>query len=509
MAYEDENSCGAVANMFRSYPRGMTSSRQEERDDGTIRVQPMIWLDVTPMRVLLERDPEPADASVARFDLAGTILHELAHAIFRARRPYYELDEFAAEPYMGEEQIRELGLSFASHIFEGVPVGTSLPQVGPGKVCGREMTVATRDFPSAASFQGYEQQPRDGWHYTPYGQQQKDAPVWLVPPAFCSAVFEQNYWDNVVSKDGTNALKHARFRAWNGAITSIQTRDDTFRNRLRKISGALKKRKLEVEERSPISPDDRAIWSNSLWSYVSMRSDIALFRRYHCRQDLRLCREVAQSRIYVARVRLETLQATKEKNDTEQDANWICIAIASLPAEHLESGDTYNNKPPSLWRNPQNEAHVFEDDYGRAWDAKHYEVESADGYTAEELTHPSQYLEVAEKQIFTQLSAAQSLHAPWIEACQQSFAELRRLRGPGSDPLSWAEFGLQIPVFELDVGFVSRSAPSWLPKPQGPQPRYKRVERFLAPSDIADDGLVLVRTANAPGWSCYDVPPRL
>lgn len=183
--------------------------------------------------------------------------------------------------------------------------------------------------------------------------------------------------------------------------------------------------------------------------------------------------------------------------------------LASLPAEHLQAGDTHGATPPSLWRDPQDQADVFQDEYGREWGAKHYEVESADGSTTQELTHPSQYLEVVEEQISTELSAAQSLHGPWIEACQQAYAELRRLRGPGSDPLSWAEFGFQVPVFERDPGFASCAAPSWLPGSQGPQARYKRRDRFLAPSDIADNGLVLVRTANGRGWSCYEVPPGL
>lgn len=286
------------------------------------------------MRLLLERDPEPADASVSRFHLAGTILHELAHAIFRARCLDYELDGCAGEPYMGEEQIRELGLSFASHVFEGIPVGTLLPQVGPDKVCGRDVTTTIREFPSGASFQNYGQEPRDGWHHTQNDQQQKEAPVWLVPPAFCSRVFEQNYWDTVVNRVGTHALKHARFRAWNGRITNIQARIDDLIPGLRRIQAAVKKRRLEVEQRLPIKPDDKATWSNSLWGYVAMRNDIALFRRYHYRQDLRLCREAAQNRIDVARVKLEELERAKNKNATEEEANWICLAIGYLYGPH-------------------------------------------------------------------------------------------------------------------------------------------------------------------------------
>ncbi|KAK8044133.1 hypothetical protein PG993_004157 [Apiospora rasikravindrae] len=151
---------------------------------------------------------------------------------------------------------------------------------------------------------------------------------------------------------------------------------------------------------------------------------------------------------------------------------------------------------------------------GRTWREETYVVEHVDGQRYLELTEPSQYLEVVETQILPTLDRRYAaVHRPWIAACIQSLAELKRLRQPGSDPASWDEFGFKVPDFKLDDRLLALQT-AW-PRPVKTLPRARPIdywkqiepaEAFLTPAEITDRGFVLVQGGNPQGWMCYDVP---
>ncbi|KAK8085443.1 hypothetical protein PG997_006714 [Apiospora hydei] len=259
------------------------------------------------MRLLVERNPPPADASLARFHSAEIILHELAHAIWRVRRQQYmaSIGLQTVEPYVGEEQMRELSFSFITQIFGAETRPHRLPRTRIGAPCGQFFTLGSFNWPDPDNFLNplYSQTPRDGWDRQPYGMESR-SPEWVVPALYCSYLFEQNYWDTVVRKKGTNALKHARLTFvptpddWSGSLKSARHGVDEFRDMLAHVQGAMTRTTRVVKARyrakNRNADKDETMWTTSIWGDVVLRKDIALFKAYHHRRNSKGCRQVAE-----------------------------------------------------------------------------------------------------------------------------------------------------------------------------------------------------------------------
>ena len=233
---------------------------------------------------------------------------------------------------MGEEQIRELGLSFSFSLFGGLHSANSrIPIPRPGEPCGQIFTFIDTDLHTAYWLDSYDQSPRDGWERIPLDG--SPARQWLVPAFFCSCVFSQGYWDDVVNRRGTEALKHPRlayvFRpeTWAKNIPLIEPRADEFRPMLKRIQDDMATRTREVEDlcnsRYPERVPMRSKWTNTLWSNVGLRKQIARFRNHHCRQDLEECRRAARTIFTSSRKRLGD-------GKTNQTHILLYVAIAYL-----------------------------------------------------------------------------------------------------------------------------------------------------------------------------------
>ncbi|KAK6823010.1 cytochrome b5 [Apiospora arundinis] len=523
------------SNTKTTTPHGVTSEvfLMEDPEIQTQLKRPMIWLDVAEMRLLLERDPEPADASLARVHLAEVILHEFVHAIHAARRQEYRFSaNDTVEPYMGEEQIQELGQSFTYHIFGGLKYASLLPATPPGELHGQIVAMTDRvHFPAASSFASYNQEPRDGWDLVPYG---KDvAPRWIIPAFFCSSVFDQNYWDIVVNKKGTNALKHPRIawvprpEAWavDKDIPVLEPRVDEFRPMLKRVQDAMVARTREVEERETSRNPDKArierIWKQTLWGKTQLRKWINQFHRWHRREDLESCREIAHTLAGEARRAMDTLGNRKAPSDMiSRTGCWVMIVIgnlmmASLPAQTLRAGNTRNTVRRQIWWGPR-DTDIVGRRFGRIWPGKEFRVQSADGRTTSQLWHPRQYVTIAKEILDTKLASThlswiEGVQNPWINACFRLCNDLWERRPLGCDPKSFTEFAFKIPPFTVDQTISSLGKALRAPK-EGPADYAGKVipaERFLTPSEVAEDNLVLVRTANTEGWSCYAVPESI
>ncbi|KAK8115094.1 uncharacterized protein PG998_000353 [Apiospora kogelbergensis] len=284
------------------------------------------------MRVLLERDPTPAEASIARFALATSILHELGHAIFSSRRRDYTMDT-TPEAYMGEEQIRELGFSFDNHIFGGIKSSSRLPFVRGEEPGGWIMSFVQLEFPNVKTFRGYNQEPRDAWDLVPYGIQ--PSPSWIVPTFVCSSLFTENYWDSVVNKKGTDALKLSRFHAESGILTMESPRVDEVQTMLTQVRNAIDARTQQIENMlKAVNPDiegQQKIWARSLWGYEYLRHVIALFGLYHGHHNLHQCRRIAQGVVNAARSRLYPEDDEPEVlSRVVRSGCWIILALGYL-----------------------------------------------------------------------------------------------------------------------------------------------------------------------------------
>ncbi|KAK8124595.1 uncharacterized protein PG998_000354 [Apiospora kogelbergensis] len=182
---------------------------------------------------------------------------------------------------------------------------------------------------------------------------------------------------------------------------------------------------------------------------------------------------------------------------------------ASLPAQPiLAERESFVN----LWREFSNTGKIARRDYERARSGRVYDVESTDGQTKTPLTHPKEYLDVIARTIIPELaiiSPEQSVHKPWVVLVRQSYAELLRQLFEGSDGRQWVDPVIRPPPFELDDRLSS--FPDIWPRVQPARPGvytdgFSPDERFLTTSQIAQESLLLVKTATSQGWSCYEVP---
>ncbi|KAK7960641.1 cytochrome b5-like Heme/Steroid binding domain-containing protein [Apiospora saccharicola] len=478
----------------------------------------MIWLNVIHLRVLVERDPTPAQASTVRLSQASTILHELAHAIYEARYREFKIDPNGEEPFMGEEQIRELGHSFVNHIFGGTLQGIPFPKVPLGQLSGQQITLTDRSLDQKSLFSQYDQFPRDGWDAVLYGIGR--SPRWLIPPVVSSFLFDQEFWDNVVSTKGTKALQPGRLRAWGGSVVDVGPQVDVFRDPLKRVQNKIETRKKTVGSRH-LSKNirrfqDQEKWKKSLWSHTSLRKDITAFYKYHSRRRYGPCRRIAadlEQRAVLGQKMLRPKTSDRSLRTAYAVVSGIAyLTMASLPAMRLGSVNDLRESRLQIWQDPTDvepKSRVG-DRFGQKADSKDYVVTSIDGSNPQKLTHPSQYLEVMGAELIDKgLSHThENVHRPWATACIQSYHELLKLRqigGAASERRHWARFDFRVPPCRLDNGLADCPPPYWEPKSKGPDPQPPRAERFLLPTEIHEKELLLIKTANAQGWSCYPV----
>ncbi|KAK7999142.1 cytochrome b5-like Heme/Steroid binding domain-containing protein [Apiospora marii] len=492
----------------------MTGLTMEQNPPGVMH--PFVLINVANLRELVERSPTPAQASTARFGMACSILHELTHVLYLLGKDKFRVP-FRKEAYMGEEQIREVGHSFENHLFGCSSASRPLPYVPIGDLCGQVMTHLVTSTDSAEIISSYSQLPRDGWGVPVYGE--KPAPFSIVPPFVASYLFDESFWKNVVSKKGTKALQPASLMAWGGNTSVPTSHVDDFRGPLGQVRAAMEKRRKEVEARhgrqNPSRSQGERAWKNSLWSHVELRRNIARFRRFHSRAQHGACRRIATGLQETASRDRASVRQTPNPSLSAASSIIAGIAylmMASLPAMPIRGGDTKSSNPPQIWRDPRAPKSRVPADFWRKWDTEEYEVTSIDGSNPQKLSHPEQYLWVIRTQLIDSglLSTAPGLHQPWAAACIRSYNELCRLRGgTSSRARDWAAFNFRVPRFEVDTRLAAYPLPSWEPKAEAPVMLEPRAERCLLPAEIAQDSLLLIKTADPQGWSCYPIPPEL
>ncbi|KAK7962830.1 uncharacterized protein PG986_003655 [Apiospora aurea] len=427
-------------------------------------------------------------ASIARFGQACTILHELMHAIHKARVKDFNVNP-AEEAYMGEEQIREMGMSFINHVFGGTLLGLKLPAVPPGQLQGQRITVTDQILEGQELMSAYNQTPRDGWDVLRYGN--TSTPLALIPPFACASLFDQNYWESCVNAKGTGALRPARLIAWNGHVTHPIPQVDEFRDPLAAVIGALDARRKEVEARRIRSDPDTVlhvdIWNRSLWGHFHMRADITAFSKHHSRHQLGPCRRIARDRLSKAREGFRLISADRDVGQNLQGAYWVSFAIAylmlaSLPAKDLVGANNNPGNSVQRWRDPRDNTNRVQATWSRRQATVACEVGSVLGGNSRSLEHPLDYLKVYEIEIVDKLRNIASTH----------HANFVSLGG--------------VPPFESNAAVANFPLPPWKTRDQGPAPQPSPAERFLLPIEISKEGLILIQAANAQGWLCYLVP---
>ncbi|KAK8074564.1 hypothetical protein PG997_009227 [Apiospora hydei] len=448
----------------------------------------MIFLNVINLRVLVEMGTTtPAQASIARFGQACTVLHELMHAIHKARVKDFNVNP-TKEAYMGEEQLREMGMSFINHVFGGTLLGLKLPAVPPGQLQGQRITVTDQMLEGKELMSAYNQIPRDGWDVLRYGN--TSTPLALIPPFACASLFDQNYWETCVNAKGTGALRPARLIAWNGQVTHPIPQVDEFRDPLAAVIGALDARRKEVEARRIRSDPDTVlhvdIWKRSLWGHFHMRADLTAFSKHHARHQLGPCRRLARDRLSKAREGFKLISADTDEGQNLQGAYWVSFAIAylmlaSLPAKDLVGANNNPGDSVQRWRDPRDNTNRVQATWSRRQPTVACKVEPVLGGNARSPKHPREYLDVYEIEIADKLRNIASTH----------HANFVSLGG--------------VPPFESNAAVANFPLPPWKTKLQGPSPQPSPAERFLLPIEISKEGLILIQAANAQGCLCYPV----
>ncbi|KAK7909063.1 hypothetical protein PG985_014941 [Apiospora marii] len=432
-----------------------------------------------------------AQASIARFSQACTILHELAHAIYRGRLEEYQLAAMP-EAYMGEEQVREIGMSFTNHVFGGTMLGAPLPSVLPEQVSGQRITLTDRNLESKELIETYKQLPRDGWHVLRF----RDNPTYqaLIPPFVCSALFEQSHWDSLVSTKGTSALQPARLVAWRGRVILKSPHVDRFRQPLERLAEAMHQREQEVENRyrsrNPNKDRHESMWERSLWSHTSLRKDIAAFRTYHSRELLAPCRRIAERYVKAAEEGLQKPSAGGDRTTHLRGAYWVVKGIAYL---REAANHAIPTAPVQEWRDPQDHTKSVTEMFQRRRG------------NVRVLNPPYEWLaefkNIIKDKLFT---ISQVYHSRWVAECINTCNELEKRRGPWGD--TWAPFIFRVPRFEPNNRIAASSLSALWLKSDAPGYQSRPEERFLLPKEIFEHGLVLVKAASPQGWSCYEIP---
>ncbi|KAK8030056.1 hypothetical protein PG993_011347 [Apiospora rasikravindrae] len=275
------------------------------------RMTPLVLTNASFIRDLCEDAPPiltPAEASLKRYDTSKTLLHEIMHSIaFQRcfdRWAMPSTDEL--EPYIGDEQLAEVGISFDRHFLGGAAAhGGDLGSTTlmPGRTYREKLQVWLHsDENVVRSYGAYNQAPRDALDLASVRKRYPINLLWLVPPFFASLLFTDQYWNDVVAKKGRNAFKPPAvcytptYRGSNGvvAIHGAHLSDkkpavDELRGPLQTVRAAWQDRNTQMAQLRPWFDAARAQWQMTLWGWSGMRTQIQLFRIHHAQRDLRGC----------------------------------------------------------------------------------------------------------------------------------------------------------------------------------------------------------------------------
>ncbi|KAK8079166.1 cytochrome b5-like Heme/Steroid binding domain-containing protein [Apiospora phragmitis] len=479
--------------------------------------------------------PTPAETSFGRLDAATT------HAVSYQRR--YERWDIPQhkEPYVGDDQLREVGISFERHVFGGS--GSHFGEFATRMVEGQtnrwkliEWCFENEDI--AAALRSYNEAPKDALDMSDLKRGGRIDIFWHAPAFFAALLFTDQYWDDVIAKKGRNSLKppavafapnrqnieddSAMFHSLQ--VSEIEPAVDELRAPLQKVRAALRNRNRQMAQLRPWYGDEHARWEKSLWGWTTIRTYIETFRSYHARRDLRGCLDTLWM---VRNISDNYTRNPSHQKYADERATYIAywmlhfLMAASLPIKsvYAEKFDVYRgyfNTQTANWTASAR----------NVWRLNRRDRRARDLPTIAPQTpaqHPMDFLRLAEDVLFP-LNHCLLTSRPWIFALVQCYRDLYRQRQqPSTNPQDdWADFVFDVPTYSRSDAYVmTQRAVSYLnsmaglsltttplpdnsferegieysPKMKATEPKPK-FTRFWTNTEVADRGWIIVRNSN-------------
>ncbi|KAK7959454.1 uncharacterized protein PG986_004308 [Apiospora aurea] len=450
--------------------RGLTTTVDDPSRRGEIGyVQSSLVLLHAPfLRGLCEDAPPaltPAEASLSRHDNAIT------HAITIQRRYERWITSPGEEPYLGEEQMAEMGISFERHLDGGAThhVGNhSRWTLTPGRTNRERLQVlCLGDENVVLPLWNYSQVPRDALDL---GFLQKRYPVnfvWHMPPFFASLLFTDQYWNDVVAKKGRNALKppavcytpiirmdaNGKSHTYAAQLSHMAPAVDELRGPLQKVRAAWQDRNTQMAQLRPWFSGERAEWQKSLWGWSGMRAMIQLFRSHHAQRNLRGCHEalryIMDASSYIMLNPGDPIYATERMSYRPYYVLSILMA-ASLPLEDVPEElpvDILRNHSTTQLANWKTATKVVTRNIERS--RVRIPLMGIPGNSAPR--HQLDYLTFA----LSQLGKGNPTPKPWRDAILNCYRHLYQQRtNPSMYTWDWAEFTFDVPAYSRSAAYV-------------------------------------------------------
>ncbi|KAK8112633.1 hypothetical protein PG984_013159 [Apiospora sp. TS-2023a] len=481
----------------------------------------------------------PAEANLQRFDAAIT------HAICNQRRfDRWDLPSPSRqEPYHGDGQLGEMGISLEQHLFGGP--GATFTELAPNLYKGaayrwKALTVTFDSEEGLGAIRVYEKAPRDAIDQSILYQSGNIEYNWHTPAFFPALLFTDQYWTDVVGKKGRHALKppfasfaplyrHPEASKWTFFAAQVAEKKpavDELRAPLQKVREALHYRIQHMAQLRPWFSDEHALWQKSLWSWSVMRINIEIFRSFHARRDFRECADTVCTIASIAQHYVERGQDPTYMTERQSyRVYWLLYLLmaASLPtmelqAEHHQTKREHYSQALMDWQQITSRT-VFHMNTKQLKDAG---LPDADGIMP---THPTGYLQVAADQLFPLGRMSTIAPRSWIMALVNCYQDLMRQRQKPGAENEWADFNFEIPTYSRDAAYLSvnrsvasldaaglKLTPNNWPPPENDFPRQgvqsspkmgfkepqpKNPEMHFSMNDVANRNWIIIPSSNA------------
>lgn len=280
-----ENSLGASLGVTTSMSDPHLGGKHNGADLVLIMLNPvLLWR-------LLDADGSVSSKTNATLVLAITIVHEMAHAIHRAKNMFVPEDEwhrdepFYAPPGTNPEDtawISELGVSWEQSLINGSVVERPLDRDEVGG-----LFLLSSDVPNPGVAQAYNRgidlASHEGKNWHAYA-----LPAWVA-----RMYGSDEFWQNHVVKYGIRALHFPRlfrtelntYDAGNARICEIESAPEQFRPKLQEYIDRARERQKQWQLLRPFVHDKGQEWYNTVYSQRWLRDRAARFRVAHRQGD--------------------------------------------------------------------------------------------------------------------------------------------------------------------------------------------------------------------------------
>ncbi|KAH6651985.1 hypothetical protein BKA67DRAFT_660758 [Truncatella angustata] len=454
----------------------------------------LILLSTQPLRGLIERTLTHSESGTVSWHAAGTILHELMHAIWMQRT---WSGHFITEPFLGHDGMAELGRSFENVVWGGISFMMHQNVLNFNRTFhSRAIGSRLDDWPNIFDVQSYSgsgQQRRAvaGWRET---AQSGDGVVsWHIPARWTTFMFTKEFWDILVPAYGLRALRPPKVVSgvvvqWRSRLRGfrINARDPVNEMKqlgpyLRFLKNRLYDREQQINSLRPWQTVEYDKWQVSPWSWTAARILIKDYAMFHAQRNYRQAAHSAMA-LYAATVEAFNLDVGVPGGYPQLTATYWHYYIISglmyaalpmvppLPAKHSKvtvrvvvptqhANSVHPAKSPDcLKKQPliPNEVHYLVGPKAEAFQI----TQPSEFLASGPIKHPLEYIQHI-YDLFTKLKQnGYPFHGDWYNAALQAIKDIQNFRKTDQIPHSWADWTFQVPDYNADADRWMEFSPS-------------------------------------------------